>query len=334
MSLLSVQHQMVASARKKAAASPAQDATPTLGTPSRDSVRRKSSGGSSAKRGASAQKIARKADPDPEVQDREAEKEEEEEEEEEAPTATQLRGTGKGKKPKAALSAESLSFFKMSSRMMNAGKATATHLKSRRVSAGADADSGKKTKGKDKGQKQAEKQEKQGFVMASSWAKPSNAIESAQSGSALYDGKVGSTHSLLKSSQGKAMKSLGKGWFDAAPAELTSQLKADMKVVQMRNYLDPKRFYKNPDKMKNVIGVGTVIEGPDEFISQRMTRKERKQSLVGEILADSKIKDYTKRKYAEIQTEKERNSFKKKKQNKMGQRKGVGSGGRKIRKLY
>ena len=105
-----------------------------------------------------------------------------------------------------------------------------------------------------------------------------------------------------------------------------------MKVVQMRNYLDPKHFYKNPDKMKSVIGVGTVIEGPEEFTTQRLTRKERERTLVGEILADSQIKDYTKRKYAEIQQDKERNSRKKKK--KLGQRAGVGSGSRKVRKLY
>ena len=325
---------MAASARKKAAASPAQDDSRSKSkenTPGKEGkVGRRKSAGS-----VSGSKKAPKQEPQPQA---EPEDEEEEAEAEQAVAvavpAIPMRGAPKGKAARAPPSAESLSFFKMSSRMMSAGRATAKHLLSKAVSqtdadadvdADADADAGASSK-KGKGKK--------GFVMASSWAKPSNAIESAQHHSSLYDSKVGSTHSLLKSAAGKAKRSLGKGWFDAAPAELTSELKSDMKVVQMRNYLDPKRFYKNPDKMKNVIGVGTVIEGPDEFISQRLTRKERKQSLVGEILADSQIKEYTKRKYAEIQTEKERNSFRKKKQSKMGQRKGVGSGGRKIRKLY
>jgi hypothetical protein len=237
--------------------------------------------------------------------------------------------TAMGKKLKSGIS-ESMSFFKLGSRMLKAGKATAKNLKSHRV---VDNDAATSSSSSNNG---SNSKKGGAFVVASEYKKASNAIEDAQSGSKLYDGKIASTHSLLKKNKhgedgGKLKKSLGKGWFNTTPAEMTSELKNDMKVVAMRNYLDPKRFYKNPDKMKNVIGVGTVIEGPDEFTTQRLTRKERKQSLVGEILADKTIKDYTKRKYAEIQNEKEKSSKKKKK---MGQRAGVGSGARKVRKLY
>lgn len=64
------------------------------------------------------------------------------------------------------------------------------------------------------------------------------------------------------------------------------------------------RFYKNPDKMAKILHTGTVIEGPSEYKSARLTNKERKQSIVEEILADKKIKDYSKRKFMEIQSEK------------------------------
>lgn len=36
-------------------------------------------------------------------------------------------------------------------------------------------------------------------------------------------------------------KTLGKGWFNAQPLELDDAVKRDLKVIQLRNYLDPKR---------------------------------------------------------------------------------------------
>ena len=108
------------------------------------------------------------------------------------------------------------------------------------------------------------------------------------------------------------------------PLEMDEKLKRDLSIIRMRNYLDPKRydhwtiyilifiteitllqyrFYKNPDKQRPIVHIGTVIEGPAEYKSSRLTNRERKQSLVDEILADSKIRDYTKRKYMDIQQE-------------------------------
>lgn len=100
-------------------------------------------------------------------------------------------------------------------------------------------------------------------------------------------------------------------------------------MIQMRNYLDPKRFYKNPDKLGAVLHIGTVIEGPHEYKSSRLTNKQRKQSIVEEILADKSIKDYSKRKFNEIQASKlnKRKTFKVKKAAKKDSKK-------KIRKLF
>lgn len=88
------------------------------------------------------------------------------------------------------------------------------------------------------------------------------------------------------------------------PLELDDGVKRDLKIIQMRNYLDPKRFYKNADKIRNVLHVGTVIEGPGEYSSSRLTNKERRQSITEEILADSSIKKYSKKTYLQIQSEK------------------------------
>ncbi len=211
----------------------------------------------------------------------------------------------------AAAKAQSRTFLNMSQRMLAAGKAASGNLTSRMAVENSNSKKGA------------------AFVVESQYQK-SNAIEAAQASSSLYTADGAGAGSTRKP-KSERPKTLGKGWFDIAPAKLDEGLRADMKVVQMRNYLDPKRFYKNPDKMKAVIGVGTVVEGPDEFTTQRISRKDRRQSLVGEILADKSIKEYTKRKYTEIQKEKERTSRKKKK---LGQRQGVGSGARKIRKLY
>ena len=42
-------------------------------------------------------------------------------------------------------------------------------------------------------------------------------------------------------------KTKGKMWFGMEAPEMTEERKNDLKVVQMRNALDPTRFYKNTD---------------------------------------------------------------------------------------
>lgn len=130
-----------------------------------------------------------------------------------------------------------------------------------------------------------------------------NPLEKAQESSSLYDG-----HTLnapaLKQKREQRIKTVGKGWFDMVPMKVDENLKRDIQMIQMRNVLDPKRFYKNPDKIKNPLHIGTIVEGPSEFYSARLTKKERKQSLVEEILADKNIQSYSKRKYLDIQSTK------------------------------
>ena len=69
-------------------------------------------------------------------------------------------------------------------------------------------------------------------------------------------------------------------------------------------FLPLNRFYKNADKVGKVLHVGTVLEGPSEYFSSRLFKKQRKQTIVEEILGDKTLKDYSKRKYSEIQYEK------------------------------
>ncbi|CAJ0750530.1 18058_t:CDS:2 [Entrophospora sp. SA101] len=78
--------------------------------------------------------------------------------------------------------------------------------------------------------------------------------------------------------------------------EITPEIKNDLQVLKLRNVLDPKRFYKkdNSKKFPKYFQIGTIIEGPTEFYSSRLPRKERKQTIVDELLADDQAKKYYK----------------------------------------
>mmetsp|Transcript_18982 Transcript_18982/g.51041 ORF Transcript_18982/g.51041 Transcript_18982/m.51041 type:complete len:185 (+) Transcript_18982:59-613(+) len=92
--------------------------------------------------------------------------------------------------------------------------------------------------------------------------------------------------------------------------ELTQELKDDLQLVQMRNVLDKKRFYKSSDyrrgKLPTNVQVGTVVEGPTEFKSGRLKRKERRKNMVAEVMADADMRKYAKRKFLEVQHETQR----------------------------
>ena len=84
-------------------------------------------------------------------------------------------------------------------------------------------------------------------------------------------------------------------------------MKRDLQLLKMRGVLDPKRFYKK-DSSKNATPpfsqVGTIIAGPTEYFSSRLLNKDRKRTLVEEILEQEKSNGGFKRKYNEIQDKK------------------------------
>jgi hypothetical protein len=72
----------------------------------------------------------------------------------------------------------------------------------------------------------------------------------------------------------------------------------------MRDVLDPKRFYKKDSSKPQIpefSQVGTIIEGPTEYFTGRLSNKERKRTLVEEILAGEKETGRFKSKYNQIQ---------------------------------
>lgn len=82
----------------------------------------------------------------------------------------------------------------------------------------------------------------------------------------------------------------------------SSTIKRDMEIIKARNVLDPHRHYKkDTSALPEYSQIGTIIEGNTEFHSSRIVKKERKKTIVDEILADGTSRDRFKRKYNEIQ---------------------------------
>ncbi|KFQ64319.1 Deoxynucleotidyltransferase terminal-interacting protein 2, partial [Phaethon lepturus] len=115
-----------------------------------------------------------------------------------------------------------------------------------------------------------------------------------------------SLHQLKKQRRVKREKTTGDGWFGMKAPEITSELKNDLKVLKMRASLDPKHFYKKNDRdgLPKYFQVGTVVDSPIDFYHSRIPKKQRKRTIVEELLADSEFRRYNKKKYQEIMSEK------------------------------
>ncbi|XP_053306130.1 deoxynucleotidyltransferase terminal-interacting protein 2 [Spea bombifrons] len=113
-------------------------------------------------------------------------------------------------------------------------------------------------------------------------------------------------------------KTTGQGWFDMKAPELTDELKNDLKALKMRSAMDPKRFYKKNDRdgFPKYFQVGTVVDNPIDFYHSRIPKKERKRTIVEELLADAEFRRYNKKKYQEIIAEKTAQAEGKKKRKK------------------
>jgi len=107
---------------------------------------------------------------------------------------------------------------------------------------------------------------------------------------------------LKKKKELERNKTKGDAWYGMPATEVTEEIKNDLEVLQMRGALDPKRFYKkNANKeLPKYFQVGRYVNNPVEFYSDRGTAKNKKKSLVDELMADAEFQRYNKRKYTEI----------------------------------
>ncbi|KAK7747105.1 dTDP-fucopyranose mutase [Diatrype stigma] len=108
-----------------------------------------------------------------------------------------------------------------------------------------------------------------------------------------------------KGSKEKTAKAdAGPSWYNLPKTDLTPELKRDLQILKMRDILDPKRFYRK-DSSKAAVPeysqVGTLVEGPTEWHSARMTKRERKRTLLDEVLENEDATKRFKSKYGQIQ---------------------------------
>eukprot|EP00063_Salmo_salar_P096390 XP_014071225.1 PREDICTED: deoxynucleotidyltransferase terminal-interacting protein 2-like [Salmo salar] len=101
-------------------------------------------------------------------------------------------------------------------------------------------------------------------------------------------------------------KTTGAGWFNMRAPEMTEELKGDLKALKMRGAMDPKRFYKKNDRdgFPKYFQVATVVDSPVDFYHSRVPEKDRKRTMVEELLADAEFRQTNKKKYQQIMTEK------------------------------
>jgi len=85
--------------------------------------------------------------------------------------------------------------------------------------------------------------------------------------------------------------------------DLTPELRRDLQLLKMRNVLDPKRHYKKENSKNDIPAfsqVGTVVEGATEFYSSRIKNKERKRTILEEVISQEQESGRFQRKYEDI----------------------------------
>jgi len=122
----------------------------------------------------------------------------------------------------------------------------------------------------------------------------------------IYENKISSKgrRALKKERKAEREKTLGKKWFGMKAPDKNDPARMDMELIRMRGVLDPKRFYKGQDRKATpkFFQMGTVVDEGTDYYASRLTKKQRKATLVEELMADANIRQYNKKKYTELQT--------------------------------
>lgn len=85
--------------------------------------------------------------------------------------------------------------------------------------------------------------------------------------------------------------------------DLTPELRRDLQLLKMRNVLDPKRHYKKDNSKSDIPAfsqVGTIVEGATEFYSSRIKNKDRKRTILEEVITQEQESGRFQRKYEDI----------------------------------
>ena len=91
---------------------------------------------------------------------------------------------------------------------------------------------------------------------------------------------------------------------------MTEAIKRDLQIIKMRSVLDPKRHYRKENtktdasNLPKQFEMGTIISDHTESSAHKIKRKDRKETIVEELLNDTTRREYFKRKAAEIDAKK------------------------------
>nr|GMD77518.1 rRNA-processing protein fcf2-like [Ipomoea batatas] len=96
----------------------------------------------------------------------------------------------------------------------------------------------------------------------------------------------------------------GKNWFDMPAPSITPELKKDLQLLKVPSLSLFVYLIQNAFDMMVIFMVGVVIEPASEFYSSRLSKKERKATLAEELISDTNLVEYRKRKVREIEEQK------------------------------
>lgn len=105
-----------------------------------------------------------------------------------------------------------------------------------------------------------------------------------------------------KISRRKRDATAGSKWFDLPTKDLELEDKLTLDAIKLRETLDPGRFYKKKAtaEVSKQFQIGTIIEHPIDYYSSRATKKERKQTLIDEFIADAEFKTNVRKRYGRL----------------------------------
>jgi len=108
----------------------------------------------------------------------------------------------------------------------------------------------------------------------------------------------------LKQKERKAEreKTAGRGWGDMPKAKMTEELKADLRALQLKNFIYKDRFFKAPDtkQLPKYVQIGTIVEDKWDPKDASLTKKEKKGSIAQQFLRDDAKGMFSKRKYEKV----------------------------------
>ncbi|KAK9898150.1 Fcf2-domain-containing protein [Cystobasidium minutum MCA 4210] len=146
---------------------------------------------------------------------------------------------------------------------------------------------------------------------------PTNGSLSDEESGPILPGVVSKWGEMPRAKKSKNQKKLeksknaGKDWFDMprrSKESLTNEEKRELQALRLGNVMDPKKFMRGEMKRDNkklpeFFQTGYIIEsgqGPRAGLAAP-TQKIKKQSFLGNILKDDKGKEWSKKKYLQLQ---------------------------------